>query len=256
MLRASRRIALKVEYDGTDFVGWQVQASGRTVQGVLESVIREVLHETARVVGAGRTDSGVHARGQVAHIDLRHDLPIDHVHRALNSRLPPDVRVTAAAAVAAEFHARRDAVRRRYIYRLSDAAVGPVIDRRRIAHTFFRLNDSVMAEAAQAWLGRHDYTSFRAAVCQAESPIRSMEIFDIARDADGLIIFTVEARAFLHHQVRNMVGTLLEIGRGARPTPWAAEVLAARDRSSGGPTAPAHGLVLDDITYRTEIFAS
>lgn len=264
---SARRVALLIEYDGGDFVGWQAQANGRSVQCVLEATIREVFAEKVRVIGAGRTDSGVHATGQVAHLDLAHPIPIGKLAAAINSRLPEDVRILAAAEPGADFHARRDGIMRRYTYDLADGGPRPAIDRRRIVHTPIRLEVETMARAAGAWLGKHDCSSFRDARCQAESPIRTLARFDVTRlekgitargEDDGpdasLIRFTVEARSFLHHQVRIMIGTLVEIGRGERPPEWAAEVIAARSRPAAGPTMPAHGLILRAVRYRVDPF--
>jgi tRNA pseudouridine38-40 synthase len=267
MARVPRRIALLIEYDGGDFVGWQVQGNGRSVQGVLESTIREVFDEKVRVIGAGRTDSGVHATGQVAHLELAHPIPIEKVAAAINSRLSEDVRILAAAEPGPDFHARRDGIMRRYTYDLADGGPRPAIDRRRIVHTPVRLDDALMARAAAGWLGKHDCSSFRDARCQAESPIRTLSRFDVTRLEAGVTVrgedgnsgtsiirFTIEARSFLHHQVRIMIGTLVEIGRGERPMEWAAEVLAARARPMAGPTMPAHGLILRTVRYRVEPF--
>ncbi len=250
----SRR-ALLITYDGSEFIGWQVQKTGRSVQGVLESVIKECFRETVRIVGAGRTDSGVHARGQVAHVDLRHALEPERLALALNSRLPADVRVLKAARVASTFHARRDARHRRYSYTLSDAFIAPVLDRRLVAHVAGRLDVDCMAEAAGLWLGKHDFSSFRAAVCAAESPVRTLDRLDVRRDEAGRIRFDIEARAFLQHQVRTMVGTLMEIGKGARPIAWAREVLDARDRAAAGPNVPSCGLIFEEVRYVTDPFA-
>lgn len=235
-------------------MGWQVQDNGRSVQGVLESAVRELFQETERVVGSGRTDAGVHARGQVAHLDLRHEISPQRLLAALNSRLPPDVRVLAAADVPADFHARRDARLRRYRYTLSDGPVSPVMERRTVAHVPARLDQAAMAEAARCWLGRHDFSSFRGALCAAESPVRTLDALTVERDARGYLVFEVSARAFLQHQVRTMVGTLVEIGRGARPIAWARDVLEARDRTAAGPNAPSCGLVLEEVRYATSVF--
>jgi tRNA pseudouridine38-40 synthase len=261
-----RRIALLIEYDGTDFVGWQAQTNGRAVQDVIESVIIETLGRHARIVGSGRTDSGVHALGQVAHFDLRHVIPTDRIREALNGRLPADVQIRDAVEVDAEWHARRDARMRRYVYVLADGVTKPVLDRRRIAWTPYPLDAERMEAAAQSWIGKHDFTSFRAQKCQAESPIRSIDLISVKRihanasplalaaAGGSLVAFTVEARAFLHHQVRNMVGTLIEIGRGAEEVSWAEKVLAARDRSAAGPTMAAAGLILESVKYKEKLW--
>lgn len=263
---SSRRIALSVEYDGTDFVGWQAQANGRSVQVVIESAIREVFREKTRIVGAGRTDSGVHAFGQVAHFDLRHAIAAEKIGDALNTKLPKDVRIRASADAPPDFHARRDARMKRYVYLLCDGPHPPVVDRRKMAHMPYELDVAAMDEAARAWIGRHDFSSFRAARCEAESPVRSIELIAVERlEPDRLIgvaprvqpiLFVFEGRSFLHHQVRNMIGTLAEIGRGARGVAWAKDVLAARDRAEAGRTMPAHGLVLDRVDYRVDPFAT
>lgn len=269
--KGERRFALLIEYDGTDFVGWQVQSNGRSVQAVIESSIHEVLGRKARIVGSGRTDSGVHALGQVAHFDVHHNIPAERLTEALNSRLPADVQIRAAREVGArghagEFHARRDARLRRYVYLLADGSSKPCLDRRRVSWTPYSLDAARMEMAAQAWIGKHDFTSFRAQRCQAESPIRSIDRFTVERSKGGggtsaigagiapILIFAVEARSFLHHQVRNMVGTLVEIGRGAETPEWAAAVLTARDRSTAGVTMSAEGLTFERVDYREALW--
>ncbi|MEK8023223.1 MAG: tRNA pseudouridine(38-40) synthase TruA [Candidatus Hydrogenedentota bacterium] len=261
----TRRIALLLEYDGTDFVGWQAQTNGRSVQVVIESSIKEVFHETTRIVGAGRTDSGVHAFGQVAHFDIRHGVPADKVREALNTKLPKDVSVRSSAEVAPGFHARRDARKKRYRYLLCDGSHQPVLDRRTMAHTPWHLDVAAMNEAAQHWIGKHDFDAFRAARCQAENSVRSIDRIKVERVPASRvasvsphidpILFTFEGRSFLHHQVRNMVGTLVEIGRGAEKVEWAKEILKGLNREDAGRTMPAHGLVLDAIEYKADPFA-
>lgn len=242
-----------MEYDGTDFVGWQIQDNGRSVQAVLESSIKEAFHRGARIVGAGRTDSGVHARGQVAHFDFHHGIEPEKVKDALNMRLPPDCQIVASSLVPDDFHARRDAKMKKYSYRLSERGRRHVIERRCTAISPYTLDRDAMFEATRLWLGKHDFSSFRASRCQAESPVRTLTSFEIER-RDDLLVFTVEARSFLHHQIRNMVGTLVEIGRGAQSVAWAGEVLAAQSRPEAGPTMLPHGLCLDSITYKETMF--
>jgi len=249
-----RRVAILIEYDGTDFVGWQIQGKGRTVQAVLESSIREGFGEAQRIIGSGRTDSGVHATGQVAHFDLRHSIPIEKLSDALNSKLPADVQILDAKEVPNTFHARRDAKKRRYRYYLCSGSRRPVIDRRKTGWTPYRLDEKAMNSAAQYWIGKHDFTSFRSSHCQAESPVRSIDLFTIERNQENplqknLIVFTVEARAFLQNQIRIMVGTLIEIGRGAEKIEWAKDVLEKKDRNCAGQTISPSGLIFEKIFY-------
>lgn len=253
-----QRFAIRFEYDGTDFVGWQYQTNGRSVQAVVDSAIKLAFGRAARnesgpvkAVGAARTDAGVHARGQVAHIDLQGEWTGAKVVAALDEHLPADCRARAAAPVPPEFHARRDALMKRYTYHLSDGE-RPVIERRTLAWTETPLDVERMAAAAQAWLGKHDFSAFRDAHCEAASSVRTLSAITIERHEH--IVFTFAARSFLHHQVRIMIGTLVEIGRGAKPVEWAAELLAATDRSAAGPTMPACGLSLDHIAYRRDVF--
>ena len=254
------RRALLIEYDGTDFVGWQLQANGRSVQGELEKAFAASLGEKVRVCGAGRTDSGVHARGQVAHCDLKHRVPPEKLPQVLNRVLPPDVRVLVGVAVPARFNARRDARLRRYVYEIVSGGPMPAIARQCLAWTPHALDVAAMAAAAACWLGRHDFSSFRTAGCVAESPVRTLarcdveEIHHPLQPARRVIRFTVESRSFLRSQVRLMVGTLLAIGRGAAPVSWAAEVLAAKSIDAAGPLAPAAGLALDHIDYDPPLF--
>lgn len=205
------------------------------------------------MIAAGRTDSGVHARGQVAHFDFDHQLDPRRIAAALNSKLPPDVQVRASALVDAEFHARRDAKMKRYVYRLSDGADRPVLDRHTTAWTPFTLDVDSMRNAAQFWIGKHDFSSFRAERCQADSPIRSITSFAIDR-REHEIVFTVEGRSFLHNQIRIMIGTLVEIGRGIQSIQWAKEILDARSRSEAGTTLPPQGLCLEEIRYKEDVF--
>lgn len=260
-MKTLRRIAILVEYDGTEFVGWQVQNNGRSVQGVIESSIKEIFCETRRVVGAGRTDSGVHSIGQVAHFDLKHSIPIDRIADALNSKMPDDVQILDAREVHPDFHARRDAVKRTYSYYLIAGSPKPVIDRNKIAWTPHNLDIAAMQKAAQYWIGKHDLSSFRAKKCQAESPIRSIERFEVSSMKNEILFtrkteiikFTIEARSFLHNQVRIMIGSLIEIGRGEKSIEWAEEILKAKNREISGPTAPAKGLVLEKVEYKSNL---
>lgn len=248
------RFAIKIEYDGTPFVGWQRQAEGISVQGVLEDAIFKFSGVRARVNGAGRTDAGVHALAQVAHFDLEKAWEPGRIRDAMNFHLRPDpVAVVCCAVVADDFEARFSAVSRRYFYRILSRRAPAVLDRNRVWWMTNALDADAMAEAGQFFVGRHDFTTFRAAQCQAASPVKTLDRFEVQRSGDE-IRCTVVARSFLHNQVRSMVGTLKLVGEGK----WAAtdikKALEAKDRSACGPVAPASGLYLADVGYGTAIF--
>jgi tRNA pseudouridine38-40 synthase len=244
-----RRWRLLLEYDGGPFVGWQRQASGLSVQALLEEAVARLTGETVTVVGGGRTDAGVHALGQVAHLDLEKDLLPERLMGGLNAHLRPHpVAVLEVRAAAPEFHARFAAIRKSYIYRILDRRAPPTLERGRVWHVPRRLDVERMHEAAQALVGRHDFTSFRASECQANSPLKTLDLLHVRR-AGPFVEVRAVARSFLHHQVRNMVGTLVQVGLGKRPLGWPKEVLEARDRCAAGPTAPACGLYLERIDY-------
>ncbi|MCL6608069.1 MAG: tRNA pseudouridine(38-40) synthase TruA [Geminicoccaceae bacterium] len=244
-----RRWRLLLEYDGGPFVGWQRQASGLSVQALLEEAVARLAGETVTVVGGGRTDAGVHALGQVAHLDLEKDLLPERLMGGLNAHLRPHpVAVLEVRAAAPEFHARFAAIRKSYIYRILDRRAPPTLERGRVWHVPRRLDVERMHEAAQALVGRHDFSSFRASECQAKSPLKTLDLLHVRR-AGPFVEVRAVARSFLHHQVRNMVGTLVQVGLGKRPLGWAREVLEARDRTAAGPTAPAFGLYLERIDY-------
>jgi len=243
------RYRLTLEYDGTPFVGWQIQDNGLSVQGVLEEAIGKFCGETPRTTAAGRTDAGVHAAGQVVHVDLAKDWPVERVREALNFHLRPHpVSVLEAAIVAADFNARLSARSRRYLYRILNRRAPPALERDRVWHVARPLDAPAMHVAAQALVGRHDFTTFRASLCQAKSPLKTLDRLDVTRDGDEIRV-TALARSFLHHQVRNMVGTLKLVGDGKWSADDVAAALAARDRGRGGPTAPASGLCLVEVTY-------
>lgn len=243
------RYKLTLEYDGTPFVGWQWQDNGLSVQGVLEEAIVRFTGERAKVTAAGRTDAGVHALGQVVHVDLAKDWPAERVREALNFHVQPHpVSVRAAETVGAEFHARLTAKSRRYLYRILNRRAPPAIERDRVWHVARPLDAASMHVAAQALVGRHDFTTFRASLCQAKSPVKTLDRLDVTV-VDEEIRVSALARSFLHHQVRNMVGTLKLVGEGKWSADDVAKALAARDRSKGGPTAPAAGLYLMEVAY-------
>lgn len=247
--------ALRLEYDGRPFVGWQRQAAGLSVQAVLEAAAAR-LNGGAPVgsVVAGRTDAGVHAEGQVAQIELSRAIAPDRLREALNFHMQPHpVVVLQAAPAPPGWSARFSAVRRSYRYRIINRPSRPALLAGRVWHVHAPLDAAAMHAAAQFLLGRHDFTSFRAAACQAKSPLRTLDRLDVRRTGD-MVEIVAEARSFLHHQVRNMVGTLKPVGLGGQPPADLARVLAARDRAAAGPTAPAAGLCLTAVTYDTDPF--
>ena len=243
------RWKLIVEYDGGPFVGWQRQANGPSVQAALETAVYRFAQEQVVVQGAGRTDSGVHALGQVAHIDLAKAADADTVRDALNFHLKPDpVTVLSATSVDTEFHARFSATRRAYLYRILDRRPPPAVDAGRVWHVNHRLDADAMHAAAQELVGQHDFTSFRAKDCEADSPVKTLDRLDVRRSGPEIHINAV-ARSFLHHQVRNFAGTLKLVGEGKWRRDDVGEALAACDRAAAGPTAPAEGLYLVEVAY-------
>lgn len=242
------RIALGIEYDGGAFLGWQRQDSGRTVQGCLEQALSRVANQATGVVCAGRTDTGVHATGQVIHFDSDAPRSCDNWVRGTNSRLPPDIRVQWAREVEADFHARFAARRRHYRYIILNAPAAPALLRSRVCWERLPLHVEPMQLAARHLLGQHDFSSFRAAACQAKSPQRTIYRLDVVRDGHCVYVDVV-ANAFLHHMVRTIAGVLIAVGRGEQAPGWTAQLLAARDRTAGGVNAPAAGLYLVGVVY-------
>ena len=250
------RWALLLEYDGTGFVGWQHQANGLSVQQVLEDAAFRLAGVRVSSICAGRTDAGVHASGQVAHIDLEREVTAASLAAALNFHMKPHpVVVRAAAKVGGDFSARFSAVHRSYRYSILNRPARPALQVLRVWHVPKPLDLTAMAEGAALLLGRHDFTSFRAASCQASSALRTLDRLDVARRGETIEI-VAEARSFLHHQVRNMVGTLRLVGDGRWAPGRMAAALAARDRAQAGPTAPPDGLVLTGVRYGVDPFAS
>jgi len=245
--------ALTLEYHGGPFVGWQRQANGLAVQQVLEEAAAALNDGVAPVsVAAGRTDAGVHAEGQVAQIEIAREIAPDRLREALNFHTKPHpVSVISAAIAPAGWNARFSAVRRGYRYRILNRRARPALDAGRVWHIQARLDAAAMHGAAQRLLGRHDFSAFRAAACQAKSPVRTLERLAVARLGDEVVI-TAEARSFLHHQIRNLVGTLVEVGWGRRGEAWPQRVLAGRDRTQAGQTAPAEGLCFTFVRYAEE----
>ena len=243
------RFRIIVEYDGRGFVGWQRQANGLGVQAVIEGAIEKFCGETVTVFGAGRTDAGVHALGQVAHFDLDRDQDVETVRDALNFHVKPhSIAILTAEAVDEAFHARFSATGRTYLYRIINRRAPLAIEKGHAWWVPVPLDTAAMHEAAQVLVGRHDFTTFRASLCQANSPVKTLDQLDVEWAGDEIRIH-VRARSFLHHQVRNFTGTLRLVGEGK----WSAEdvraALAARDRARGGPTAPPDGLYLVSVGY-------
>ena len=254
------RHAFRIEYDGTPFHGWQRQAVGRaSVQAAVEAALARLDPAAPAVQGAGRTDAGVHATGQVAHADLSRAWDPFRLMGAVNAHLrPAPVAVTACAAVDDAFHARFSARERHYLYRILNRRAPPVLDRNRVWHVQAPLDPETMRAAAALLVGRHDFTTFRAALCQAKSPVRTLDEVKIeVHPVDGgqEIALTFRARSFLHSQVRSMVGTLERVGAGAWTPRTMAAALAAADRTRCGPVAPPQGLCLTGVGYDPDPFA-
>ncbi len=245
------RIALGVEYDGTDYYGWQIQAQSPTVQEVLQAALSQVADHPVEVTCAGRTDTGVHARCQVVHFDSAAQRGERGWVLGGNANLPDSVAIRWARVVPASFHARFSARRRAYRYSLLNRWVRPGLGGRYLAWERRPLSLLKMRAAVPHLLGEHDFRAFRTVHCQAPSPVRTLHRLDIAQDGDEFR-FEVEANAFLHHMVRNLVGTLMVVGRGEQPPEWVAEVLRSRDRCQAGPTAPSAGLCFLAPGYPTE----
>jgi tRNA pseudouridine38-40 synthase len=248
--------ALLLEYDGTGFVGWQRQDNGVSIQQVLEEAAARLTDGVPVVATvAGRTDAGVHAQAQVVGLPVPRDWPAEKLREALNFHMKPHRVVVVRAALAAPgWNPRFSAIGRAYRYCILNRRARPGLLEGRVWHVQHRLDAERMHAAAQLLLGRHDFTSFRAASCQAKSPIRTLDRLDVERLGD-VIEVTVEARSFLHHQVRNMVGTLRLVGDGSWEPGRVATVLAACDRSTAGPTAPSQGLCMTGVRYREDPFA-
>ena len=243
------RYKLTIEYDGTPFVGWQVQDNGMSVQGVVTDAVFAFAGERTIVAGAGRTDAGVHALGQVAHIDLAKDWEADTVRDALNAHLRPHpVAVLTAEQVADDFDARFSAIKRLYLYRIVNRRADLALDQLRAWRVPRPLDSSAMHKAAQKLVGRHDFTTFRSSECQAKSPVKTLDRLDVARDGDEGRI-TAMARSFLHNQVRSMVGSLIHVGEGKWSAADLSAALAARDRTACGQVAPPQGLYLVRVEY-------
>ena len=255
------RYALKIEYDGTPFAGWQAQADQQSVQGAVEAALARLdpgFAAGARIAAAGRTDAGVHARGQVAHADLAREWDPFRLSEALNWHLKPaPVAILAVARVADDFHARFDATGRRYLFRLLSRRAPATHDRDLVWQVRHPLDAEAMRAGAAHLIGRHDFTTFRSSICQAKSPVKTLDAIEIEQidlPHGQEYRFTLQARSFLHNQVRSIIGTLERVGATAWPPARVAEALAARDRASCGPVCPPQGLYLTGATYPHDPF--
>jgi tRNA pseudouridine38-40 synthase len=245
------RYRLDIEYDGTPYAGWQRQRGQPSVQAAIEQAVLAFCGETVSLRGAGRTDAGVHASGQVAHVDLTKDWPVDTVRDAINAHLRlagETVSVTAATKVSDEFDARFSATARHYLYRIVNRRAQPALEKNRAWWVPAQLDADAMHEAAQALVGRHDFTTFRSIHCQAKSPLRTLDRLDVTRSGD-LIEVKTSARSFLHNQVRSMVGTLKRVGEGVWTAADVKAALEAKDRAACGAVAPPEGLYLMKVDY-------
>lgn len=242
------RIALGIEYDGTGFMGWQALPHGPSLQQALEQALSFVADHPVSAVCAGRTDAGVHARCQVVHAEVSAARSERGWLLGTTSRLPEGVVVRWVRPVGADFHARYSAVARRYRYTILNRAVRPALEARYVAWERRPLDAAAMHAAAQALLGRHDFSAFRTIACQAKSPVREVQSIAVRREGERVTL-DVRANAFLHHMVRNVVGSLLPVGRGEQPPEWIARLLAGRDRGPAGPTAPPQGLLFEGPVY-------
>ena len=243
------RYKLTLEYDGAPFLGWQRLAQGPSVQGALEDAVEKLTGARSDVVGAGRTDSGVHAFGQVAHVDIDKPLAPQRLADALNAHVRPHpISVLSAEEAAPDFHARFDAVRRVYLYSILNRRAPAALARGKVWRVARPLDEAAMHAAAQRLVGKHDFTTFRDSQCQAKSPLKTLDRCDVSRAGETLQVWC-EAQSFLHRQVRSMVGTLVEVGLGKMSADDVAAALAAKDRSRCGPVAPADGLYLMRVDY-------
>ena len=243
------RYKLIIEYDGAPFSGWQIQADQRTVQGVLTAAIEALSGEKTLVQGAGRTDAGVHARAQVAHVDFAKEWDTDTIRDALNAHLrPAPVAVLAAERVADDFNARTSAIKRHYLYRIINRRADLTFDLKYAWRVPRPLNAAAMHAAAQRLIGKHDFTTFRSTECQANSPVKTLDQLDVVRDGEEVHV-RASARSFLHNQVRSMVGSLVMTGLGQWSADDMAKALEARDRAACGQVAPADGLYLMRVDY-------
>jgi len=250
------RIQLYLEYEGTNYVGWQTQANGLSIQLCLQTALADLLGAPVSLWVAGRTDAGVHARRQVAVFDTPKVLPLRAFMKGVNARLPPDIAVVDVCCVADDFHPRHMSKSKHYAYYISNRPCRSPL--RRLTHwqIFKPLDVEAMHKGAEFFLGSHDFSSFRASDCKARHAIRRLDVSCVEGKSRDEIICTFKGTAFLKHMIRSMVGSLVEVGRAHRPPEWIARVLAQKDRCAAGPTAPPHGLVLEEIVFGERVQAS
>jgi tRNA pseudouridine38-40 synthase len=242
------RIALVVEYDGSQYHGWQAQTGLHTVQQSVEQALSKVADSTVSVVCAGRTDTGVHATNQIIHFDSEKERTIRAWIHGANSFLPKDICVKWGKEISEDFHARYSATARRYRYVIYNGALRPALLRSNITWQYRQLDHRLMHQGAQLLLGENDFTSFRSVECQSKTPMRNIHQLQVTRTGD-LVVIDITANAFLHHMVRNIAGVLIAVGSGKHPVAWVEEVLKAKDRRLGAETAPSYGLYLVQVTY-------
>ncbi len=244
-----RNIRLLIEYDGTRYQGWQVQAEGPTVQGVIEETVTRITGETIQLVGSGRTDSGVHAFGQVANFKTKSNLGVDSIQKALNSLLPPDIVIQRAEEVEDGFHARRDSKSKVYEYQILNRNFRSVFRHGYAWHISHKLDLEEMRKATQILIGEHDFSSFRSVGSPTRTAVRKVIRAEWRQGRNGLIRFEIEASGFLKQMVRALVGTLVEVGRGKINSEGFKKILESKNRKVAGPTAPAQGLFLKEVKY-------
>jgi tRNA pseudouridine38-40 synthase len=243
------RYKITVEYDGTPFSGWQRQLDAPSVQATIEEALKRLTQEDITLFVAGRTDAGVHALAQICHFDIKKAFEPFRLRAALNAHLRPyPIRILEAEQVDNEFHARFSANSRTYLYQILQRSAPPALDVNRVWHISQPLDIDSMKKASDHLIGHHDFTSFRSSHCQAKSPIRTLSSIDIWQE-DNYLLTQIHAPSFLHHQVRNIMGTLAQVGLGKRPIDWVADVLIAQNRCLAGATAPANGLYLMEVGY-------
>lgn len=252
MSAARRRLAVGLEYDGARFAGWQLQPGRSTIQDHVQRALGSIADHPVEATCAGRTDAAVHANGQVAHFDTTSDRPMRGWVLGANGELPPEIAMLWAVEIDARFHARHSAHSRSYRYCILQRATRPALLRERVWWVRTELDAATMHEAAQQLVGEHDFSAFRAAECQSKTTRRRIDTISVVADGP-LVTIEVTANAFLHHMVRNIVGTLLPVGTGEQKPGWVAEALASRDRAHAGITAPAHGLYLARVRYAQDL---
>ncbi len=244
-----RTIKLTIEYDGTEYLGWQSQPDGKTIQGVLEETLKQITGEKVHVIGSGRTDAGVHALAQVAHFKTESPIDLNSLQRALNSLLPKDVLIKRAEEVDRDFHAQKKARSKVYEYRILNQPLRSVFHRQYSWHIPQKLDEEAMSKAALFLIGEHDFSSFRSSGTPTKTPVRTVFRAEWKKDRGGILRFEIEANGFLKQMVRTIVGTLVEVGKGRISPEDFKEILHSKDRKRAGPTAPPHGLFLKEVKY-------